>query len=95
MAGQHASGLAGITVASVQSLNSKGRLQKYDPVTFKLLIVDEVHHVVAPSYMNVLRHFGLLDRRKKPHVALVGMSATLSRSDGLSLGKALDHIVYH
>ncbi|KAK3070427.1 putative ATP-dependent helicase IRC3, partial [Teratosphaeriaceae sp. CCFEE 6253] len=28
MAGQHASGLADITVASVQSLNSKGRLQK-------------------------------------------------------------------
>jgi ATP-dependent helicase IRC3 len=32
-------------------------------------------------------------REEKPVV--VGVSATLSRSDGLALGKVLDHIVYH
>ncbi|TKA77811.1 hypothetical protein B0A55_04601 [Friedmanniomyces simplex] len=95
MANNHASGLADITVASVRSLNSKDRLQKFDATNFKLLIVDEVHHVVAPSYLNVLRHFNLVDSVEKPHTALIGFSATLSRSDGLSLGKALDHIVYH
>ncbi|KAK5729240.1 putative ATP-dependent helicase IRC3 [Elasticomyces elasticus] len=95
MAGQHASGSAEITVASVATLNSKNRLQKFDASTFKLLIVDEAHHIVAKSYMNVLRHFGLDKRETKPVTALVGVSATLSRSDGLGLGKALDHIVYH
>ncbi|KAK4908932.1 putative ATP-dependent helicase IRC3 [Elasticomyces elasticus] len=95
MAGQHATGSADITVASVPTLNSKNRLLKFDPATFKLLIIDEVHHVVARSYMNVLRHFGLADRETKPVTALVGVSATLSRSDGLMLGKALDHIVFH
>ncbi|KAK5734138.1 putative ATP-dependent helicase IRC3 [Elasticomyces elasticus] len=95
MAGQHATGSADITVASVPTLNSNNRLQKFDASTFKLLIVDEVHHIVAQSYLNVLRHFGLVDSETKPVTALVGVSATLSRSDGLSLGKALDHIVYH
>ncbi|KAK0788390.1 putative ATP-dependent helicase IRC3 [Friedmanniomyces endolithicus] len=95
MAGESTRGDADITVASVQTLNSKKRLEKFDAARFKLLIVDEVHHVVAPSYLNVLRHFGLIDSEEKSHTALIGMSATLSRSDGLSLGKAIDHIVYH
>ncbi|KAK0878969.1 putative ATP-dependent helicase IRC3 [Friedmanniomyces endolithicus] len=95
MAGESTEGDADITVASVQTLNSKKRLEKFDAARFKLLIVDEVHHVVAPSYLNVLRHFGLVDSEEKSHTALIGMSATLSRSDGLSLGKAIDHIVYH
>lgn len=92
----HASGAADITVASVQSINSQDRLQKYVPKNFKLVLVDEAHHIVAAQYMKVLEHFGL-------HVkggiasgpALVGVSATLSRADGLSLGAAIDDIVYH
>ncbi|KAK0275999.1 putative ATP-dependent helicase IRC3 [Friedmanniomyces endolithicus] len=95
MAGESASGEADITVASVQTLNSKKRLEKFEAARFKLVVVDEVHHVVAPSYLNVLRHFGLVDGEGESRTALIGMSATLSRSDGLSLGKAIDHIVYH
>jgi superfamily II DNA or RNA helicase len=94
MGSSHASGAADITVASVQSINSGDRIQKFDPQRFKLVLVDEAHHIVATQYMNVLDYFGL----KSPGVrapALVGVSATFSRFDGIRLGAAIDHIVYH
>ena len=97
MGGQRASGLADITVASVQSITSGDRMLRYDPSRFKLLLVDEAHHIVAPSYLDILRHFKLLSKSKdeQGETALVGVSATFSRSDGLRLGTAVDHIVYH
>lgn len=93
----HASGLADITVASVQSLLSGSRLMRYSPNRFKLVLVDEVHHVAAQSYLTVLEHFGLSssETAKQGTTALVGVSATFSRADGLSLGVAIDSIVYH
>ena len=95
MAEQHATGVAEITVASVQSITSGERLLKYDPAKFKLVLVDEAHHIAAPTYLGVLKHFDLMEKDAKTHTALVGVSATFSRADGLSLGAAIDHIVYH
>ena len=75
-------------------MDSGNRIDKYDPDRFKLVLVDEAHHIVAPGYMRTLEHFGLeLPRATGP--ALVGVSATFSRFDGLRLGAAIDHIVYH
>jgi len=99
MAKKHASGLADITVASIQSITSKERLEKFDPERFKLVLVDEAHHIVAAKYLHVLEHFsledGCMNRADKPTTALVGVSATFSRHDGMRLGAAIDHIVYH
>jgi len=105
---RHASGRADITVASIQSIKSMDRISKYDPANFKLVLVDEAHHIVAKGYLEILAHFGLVKRPRSysivndnnasvdyKHIALVGVSATLSRHDGISLGAALDHIVYH
>src|SRR6202012_605738 len=82
------------TVASVHSLLSGVRLGKYNLERFKLVLVEEAHHIVAPGYLQVLEHFGLEEKRDKGP-ALVGVSATFSRFDGLRLGAAIDHIVYH
>lgn len=90
----HASGTADITIASVQSIISKDRLAKYDPAHFKLVMVDEAHHIVAPGYLRTLKHFGL-DEKRPTSPALVGVSATFSRFDGVKLGAAIDEIVYH
>lgn len=96
MGSLHASGTADITIASVRSITSKDRLMKYDPEMFKLVLVDEAHHIVAPTYMETLRHFGILNSTNLTHSpALVGVSATLSRLDGLRLSDAIEHIVYH
>ncbi|KAI4745861.1 DEAD/DEAH box helicase-like protein [Aureobasidium sp. EXF-12298] len=99
MGSRHATGVADITVASIQSIMSGDRITKFDPNRFKLLLVDEAHHIVATRYLDVLKHFGLdeesqqLPNNKCP--ALVGVSATFSRHDGLRLGAAIDEIVYH
>lgn len=94
MGASHASGHADITVASVQSIISGDRIKKFDPKNFKLLLVDEAHHIVAPGYMKTLDHFGLA-KVQEHSPALVGVSATFSRFDGLRLGAAIDQIVYH
>ncbi|CZT06158.1 probable 51.5 kDa protein [Rhynchosporium agropyri] len=94
MGSMHASGTADITVASIQSIVSGSRISKFNPANFKLVLVDEAHHIVAPGYMRTLDHFGL-SKAQPSSPALVGVSATLSRFDGLRLGAAIDQIVYH
>jgi ATP-dependent helicase IRC3 len=94
MGSSHASGHADITVASVQSIISGDRIQKFDPRRFKLILVDEAHHIVARGYLQTLSYFGL-SAAQADSPALVGVSATLSRADGLKIGAAIDHIVYH
>ncbi|KHN98171.1 DEAD/DEAH box helicase [Metarhizium album ARSEF 1941] len=90
----HASGAADITIASVQSITSRDRLEKFVPSDFKLVLVDEAHHIVAPGYLKTLKHFGL-DQKQRDSPTLVGVSATFSRFDGVKLGAAIDEIVYH
>lgn len=94
MGNVHASGAADITIASVQSITSKDRLEKFDPSQFKLVLVDEAHHIVASGYLKTLKHFGL-DQKQKDSPTLVGVSATFARFDGVKLGAAIDEIVYH
>ncbi|KAG4412635.1 hypothetical protein IFR04_014234 [Cadophora malorum] len=94
MGSMHASGSADITVASIQSIVSGSRISKFNPDDFKLVLVDEAHHIVAPGYMRTLDYFGL-SKAQLSSPALVGVSATLSRFDGLRLGAAIDQIVYH
>jgi DNA or RNA helicases of superfamily II len=88
-----ATGAGDIIIASVQTL-ARGRMYKFDPSAFKLVLVDEAHHIVAKSYREALGHFGLNEPSTNGPV-LVGVSATFSRFDGLKLGAAIDHIVYH
>ena len=100
MGSSHASGGADITVASIWSIVSGNRMLKFDPKRFKLVLVDEAHHIVAAKFMETLDYFGLLvkdstDVNRQAPAALVGVSATLSRFDGLRLSDAIDHIVYH
>ncbi|KAI0445928.1 P-loop containing nucleoside triphosphate hydrolase protein [Xylaria telfairii] len=94
MGNLHASGRADITIASIQSITSGDRISKFDPKLFKLVLVDEAHHIVAPGYLHTLEYFGLRQKRDESPI-LVGVSATFSRFDGLRLGAAIDEIVYH
>ncbi len=100
MGNSQASGGADITVASIWSIVSGKRMLKFDPKRFKLVLVDEAHHIVAAKFMEALGYFGLLatnssNADSQAPAALVGVSATLSRFDGLRLSDAIDHIVYH
>ncbi|KAL4940123.1 hypothetical protein BDV06DRAFT_230532 [Aspergillus oleicola] len=94
MGNRVASGTGDIIIASVRSLTSGDRLAKFDPSRFKLVLVDEAHHIVAPTYRTALGYFGLNEKSPDSPI-LVGVSATFSRFDGLKLGAAIDEIVYH
>jgi superfamily II DNA or RNA helicase len=59
--------------ASVQSL-SQLELDQLDPERFDMVVVDEFHHAMAPTYARLLKHV-------RPKV-LLGLTATPERADG-------------
>ena len=89
-ADQHA-GSAQIVVASVPSLKGT-RLSTLDPEQFYLVVVDEAHHAVAPSYRAIFAHLGLLERDSRK--LLVGFTATPRRGDRRGLGEVFQEIAY-
>ncbi len=75
-----ASGTADITVASVQSLVR--RKDRYDPKAFDLVICDECHRALAPTWADVIDYFW---SQAAESTLLLGMTATPRRSDGRSV----------
>ncbi len=69
-----------IIVASVQTLARPERREQIRDV--ELVVVDEAHHAVAPTYVEIMRHFGCFGSvgadRSTP---TVGFSATLERGE--------------
>lgn len=84
-------GDARVIVASVQTLQGK-RLESLDPDQFYLVVVDEAHHAVAPSYKQIFSHLGLL-APGSPKL-LVGFTATPRRGDRRALGEVFEEIAY-
>ncbi|MFD8456513.1 DUF3427 domain-containing protein [Streptomyces antimycoticus] len=59
--------------ASVQSLNARG-LEELAPDHFDVVVIDEFHHGVSPTYRRIIDHFKPLE--------LLGLTATPERMDG-------------
>ncbi|MFD9781914.1 DEAD/DEAH box helicase [[Kitasatospora] papulosa] len=66
---------ADVIVASVQTLAVPRRRDAIRDIG--LIIVDECHHAAAPTYMEVLAHFGAWDG-----TPVAGFTATMTRTDG-------------
>ena len=62
---------------TVQSFNSRGVLERFGADYWEYVVVDECHHVPAPSYQAFIDHI-------RPRL-LLGLTATPERSDGRSL----------
>jgi len=82
---------ADIMVCSVQTISRDNRLgplvagqREFGEVG--LIITDEAHHGVAPSYRKIYDAF--------PGALNAGFSATLARGDGVGLGSVWDDVVY-
>lgn len=58
-------------------------MEKFNRNDFKVVIVDEAHHAVSPTYMRVFEHFGVLNDSFK--VLLWGCTATPNQTDKISL----------
>ncbi|KAI5958078.1 irc3 [Candida theae] len=83
---------AEVVVASVPSLVNRRRFEKFEPIEFKSIIIDECHHAPAITYRKVLNHFHALDSDST--ISVIGFTATLMRHDKQSLGHIFDEIVY-
>lgn len=75
-----------ITVASVQTLKSPKRLERYDRNHFTHIIIDEAHHALSESYQAPCRYFA--------NAKILGVTATADRGDKRSLGTFFDSLAY-
>jgi superfamily II DNA or RNA helicase len=91
---RQASPEAQVVIGSVATLGRKrsARLARLDPSSIYLVVVDEAHHAVAPTYRRVFDHFGLLEEGT-PRM-LVGFTATPYRGDKQRLGEVFEDIAY-
>ncbi len=85
-------------VASIQTVARAARLielldaDRADP--FRLVIVDETHHIGAASYQHVLHALGLDRRETAGSRVLLGITATPVRMDGQSVQDFFDQEIY-
>lgn len=106
-AADHADPYATIVIASVQTLSREGRLLGFQDDHFSLVIVDEAHRALSPSYLRVLNYFhygaeSLMEGWEPPvagmpyrsKAKIVGWTATASRGDKRSLGELFENIAY-
>lgn len=95
---------ADIIVASVQTLSVPGRKERITDVGY--VIVDEVQYGVTPMWTGILEHFGCITPAECPQhgeycacmppapVPMLGVTATLARSDGQGFGDLIHEAVY-
>ena len=91
-----------VVVASVQTLSRPARLDNLlstvaDFGDFGLIVVDECHHAVAPTWWTLLDQLGCFTKQRDDHsdmVKVVGFSATLARSDEVGLGSVWQEVAY-
>lgn len=80
-------------VSSVQTqvsgFGGRGRMSRFSPDDFSLVIVDEAHHATADSYRRVLNHY-----RQNPKLKVLGVTATPDRSDEEALGQVFDSVAF-
>ncbi|SSD58864.1 related to Putative ATP-dependent helicase IRC3 [Saccharomycodes ludwigii] len=86
-----------VIIASVQTLSR--RLDHYPSHNFlSMIIIDEAHHSVANTYLNILTHFDALpsddNSSNVKKIPVIGFSATMERQDKKALGQIMQEIVY-
>ena len=75
-----------VVVGSVQTLMHERRLKQFPEDYFDVIIVDEAHHCVSPSYQTVLQYFG--------GSKVLGVTATPDRADMKNLGSYFESLAY-
>lgn len=83
-----------VIVASVQSLARQARRAELVRAGVRLVIVDEAHHAVANTYMNVLRDLGCFETDPQQGAYALGVTATLGRTDRVALGQVWEEVAY-
>lgn len=85
-------GSAPVVVSTIQTQISgrlKRRMERFNPMEFGLLVIDEAHHATSKSYRKIIDHY-----RQNPHLRVLGLTATPDRSDEEALGQVFSHVAY-
>lgn len=70
-----------LVVSSIQT-QATGRMNRFKPSEFALVIADECHHCVSESWSRVLNYYA-----QNPNCKILGVTATPDRADGEMLGQ--------
>lgn len=83
-------GRVDVVVSTIQTQNSgkPPRMQRFDPRDVAVVIVDESHHAVSPSYRAVLDYY------RAGGAKLIGVTATPDRADEEALGQVFSAAPY-
>jgi superfamily II DNA or RNA helicase len=66
-----------------------GRMSKFDPQRFGVLIIDEAHHATSPSYRRVIDYY-----RTNSALKVLGVTATPDRADEEALGQVFQSVAF-
>lgn len=83
---------AGVIVSSIQTQcagGNGGRMTRFKPDEFGLVIVDESHHGTASTYRRVLDYY-----KQNPAIKILGITATPDRADEEALGQIFESVAF-
>jgi superfamily II DNA or RNA helicase len=84
---------APVVISTIQTQTAGGdgggRMGKFDPFDFGVLIIDEAHHATAQSYRRVIDYY-----RTNPALKVLGVTATPDRADEEALGQVFQSVAY-
>ena len=82
-----------VVVSTVQTHcaggDGAGRMSKFDPADFGLVVIDEAHHATAGTYRRCIDWY-----RQNPKCKILGVTATPDRADEAALGQVFESVAY-
>lgn len=81
-----------IVVSTIQTQvagRDGGRMNRFDPNEFSLLVIDEAHHAPAETYKRVIDYY-----TKNPNLKVLGVTATPDRTDKKAMGQIFNEVAY-
>lgn len=78
-----------VVVATVQTMMSKGRLERFKPQDFGVIVIDEAHHGTAATYRRIIDYFKCNDQ-----IRVLGVTATPDRADEEALGQVFQSVAF-
>ena len=87
-------GSCDVVISSIQTQNAGGdgggRMSKFLPDHFSVLLVDEAHHATSKSYRKVIDYY-----RQNPNLKVFGCTATPDRADEEALGQVFQSVAFN
>ena len=81
-----------VVISTIQTQcagRESGRMTRFDPNEFSLLVVDEGHHAVSDTWKRVIDYY-----RQNPKLKVLGLTATPDRTDKEAMGQIFQTVAY-